>query len=70
VSLEKWAEYGWLRAEPTSRDEIKSPLTSSAGILAPNIATIVRHSTSHIGALASYWERNLRISLFRVPARH
>jgi HEPN domain-containing protein len=25
--LEKWAEYGWLKAEPTSRDEIKSLLT-------------------------------------------
>ena len=24
MSLEKWAEYGWLKAEPTSRDEIKS----------------------------------------------
>jgi hypothetical protein len=22
MSLEKWAEYGWLRAEPTSREEI------------------------------------------------
>lgn len=27
MSLEKWVEYGWLRAEPTSRDEIKSLLT-------------------------------------------
>src|SRR6202162_3116786 len=27
MSLEKWAEYGWLKAEPTSRDEIKSLLT-------------------------------------------
>jgi hypothetical protein len=27
VSLEKWAEYGWLKAEPTSRDEIKSLMT-------------------------------------------
>jgi hypothetical protein len=27
VSLEKWAEYGWLKPEPTSRDEIKSLLT-------------------------------------------
>lgn len=26
MSLEKWAEYGWLRAEPTSQDEIKSLL--------------------------------------------
>lgn len=26
MSLEKWAEYGWLRAEPTSRDEIQSLL--------------------------------------------
>jgi hypothetical protein len=26
VSLEKWAEYGWLKAEPTSRNEIKSLL--------------------------------------------
>jgi hypothetical protein len=26
MSLEKWAEYGWLKAEPTSRDEIKSLL--------------------------------------------
>jgi hypothetical protein len=24
--LAKWAEYGWLKAEPTSRDEIKSLL--------------------------------------------
>ena len=24
MSLEKWAEYSWLKAEPTSRDEIKS----------------------------------------------
>jgi len=24
MSLEKWAEYGWLKAEPSSRDEIKS----------------------------------------------
>ena len=27
MSLEKWAEYGWLKAEPTSRDEIKNLLT-------------------------------------------
>ena len=27
MSLEKWAEYDWLKAEPTSRDEIKSLLT-------------------------------------------
>jgi len=27
VSLEKWAEYGWLKPEPTSRDEIRSLLT-------------------------------------------
>jgi hypothetical protein len=27
MSLEKWAEYGWLKAEPTSPDEIKSLLT-------------------------------------------
>jgi hypothetical protein len=27
MSLEKWADYGWLKAEPTSRDEIKSLLT-------------------------------------------
>jgi len=26
MSLEKWAEYGWLRAEPTSRDEIAALL--------------------------------------------
>jgi hypothetical protein len=26
MSLEKWAEYGWLRAEPTSPDEIASLL--------------------------------------------
>ena len=26
MSLEKWAEYGWLKAEPTSRNEIKSLL--------------------------------------------
>jgi phosphoenolpyruvate-protein kinase (PTS system EI component) len=26
MSLEKWAEYGWLKAEPTSRDEIRSLL--------------------------------------------
>jgi predicted nucleic acid-binding protein len=26
MSLAKWAEYGWLKAEPTSRDEIKSLL--------------------------------------------
>lgn len=26
MSLEKWAEYGWLKAEPTSRDEINSLL--------------------------------------------
>ena len=26
MSLGKWAEYGWLRAEPTSQDEIKSLL--------------------------------------------
>ena len=27
MSLEKWAEYGWLKSEPTSRDEIQSLLT-------------------------------------------
>ena len=27
MSLEKWQEYGWLKAEPTSRDEIKGLLT-------------------------------------------
>ena len=27
MSLEKWAEYGWLKAEPTSRHEIKNLLT-------------------------------------------
>lgn len=27
MSLEKWAEYGWLKPEPTTRDEIKSLLT-------------------------------------------
>ncbi len=27
MSLEKWAEFGWLKAEPTSRDEIKGLLT-------------------------------------------
>jgi hypothetical protein len=27
VSLEKWAEYGWLKPEPTSRDEIRSLLS-------------------------------------------
>ena len=26
MSLEKWAEYGWLKAEPTSRDEMSSLL--------------------------------------------
>src|SRR6516162_7821328 len=26
MSLEKWGEYGWLKAEPTSRNEIKSLL--------------------------------------------
>ena len=26
MSLEKWAEYGWLKTEPTSRDEIKNLL--------------------------------------------
>jgi hypothetical protein len=26
MSLEKWAEYGWLKLEPTSRDEIRSLL--------------------------------------------
>jgi hypothetical protein len=27
MSLEKWVEYGWLKAERTSRDEIRSLLT-------------------------------------------
>lgn len=27
MSLEKWGEYGWLKPEPTSRDEIRSLLT-------------------------------------------
>jgi hypothetical protein len=27
MSLEKWVEHGWLKAEPTSRDEVKSLLT-------------------------------------------
>lgn len=27
MSLEKWAEYGWLKPEPTSPDEIRSLLT-------------------------------------------
>ena len=27
MNLEKWAEYGWLKAEPTSRDEIRGLLT-------------------------------------------
>jgi hypothetical protein len=27
MSLAKWADYGWLKAEPTSRDEIQSLLT-------------------------------------------
>jgi hypothetical protein len=27
MSLEKWADYGWLKAEPTSRNEIKGLLT-------------------------------------------
>ena len=27
MSLEKWAEYGWLKPEPSSRDEIRSLLT-------------------------------------------
>ena len=27
MSLERWAEYGWLKTEPTSRDEIKNLLT-------------------------------------------
>src|SRR5258708_22759025 len=27
MGLEKWVEFGWLKAEPTSRDEIKSLLT-------------------------------------------
>lgn len=27
MSLEKWAEYGWVKPEPTSRDEIRSLLT-------------------------------------------
>ena len=27
MSLEKWAEYGWLKPEPTSRDEIRGLLT-------------------------------------------
>lgn len=27
MSLEKWAEYGWLKPEATSRDEIRSLLT-------------------------------------------
>jgi hypothetical protein len=27
MTLEKWAEYGWLKAEPTSRHEIKNLLT-------------------------------------------
>jgi len=27
MSLDKWAEYGWLKGEPTSRDEIRSLLT-------------------------------------------
>lgn len=27
MSLEKWTEFGWLKAEQTSRDEIKSLLT-------------------------------------------
>lgn len=26
MSLEKWVEYGWLKTEPTSRDEIKNLL--------------------------------------------
>jgi len=26
MSLEKWVEYGWLRAEPTSPGEIKNLL--------------------------------------------
>jgi len=26
MSLEKWAEFGWLKTEPTSRDEIKNLL--------------------------------------------
>lgn len=27
MSLENWAEYGWIKAEPTSREEIKGLLT-------------------------------------------
>ena len=27
MSLEKWAEYGWLKPEPTSRNEIKGLLS-------------------------------------------
>jgi hypothetical protein len=27
MSFEKWVEYGWLRADPASRDEIKSLMT-------------------------------------------
>jgi len=27
MSLEEWVEYGWLKTEPTSRDEIKNLLT-------------------------------------------
>lgn len=27
MSLEKWAEYGWIKAEPTSREEVQGLLT-------------------------------------------
>ncbi|PYU54340.1 MAG: hypothetical protein DMG55_31810 [Acidobacteria bacterium] len=34
MSLEKWAEYGWLKAEPTSRDEAAFSAARTAATLA------------------------------------
>src|SRR6266550_8010961 len=44
MSLEKWVEYSWLKAEPTSRDEIKSLLTIvDRDLKDANVAVISEH---------------------------
>jgi hypothetical protein len=72
MSLEKWVEYGWLKREPTSRDEIQGLLSivdrglvdSKVGAISTDLRFIAAFNSALTAATAA-----LRASGFRTSTQ-
>jgi hypothetical protein len=59
MRLEKWGEYGWLKAEATSRDEIKGLLTIvERDLKDANVAAVSEDRRFEAATVFAWLEKN------------